>query len=137
MYSSVTRPRLAKSAAPSTANSSASHPTPAPSTMRPPENWSSVISMRASRTGLRYGMISTAVPILTRFVAPTSTPMVAIGSSSGSDSGAGKLPVWLYGYLEANETGNATWSASHTESKPTCSAKRARVRMASGVASRP
>ena len=64
-------------------------------TTRPPEKVSIVASMRPRRSGLRYGITSTDVPIITDSVAPASTAMVAISSSSGSMSGAGKAPVGL------------------------------------------
>ncbi len=48
--------------------------------MRPPDITSSVASILAVTTGLRYGTTSTLVPIFTREVRPTSTPIIAIGS---------------------------------------------------------
>jgi hypothetical protein len=79
-YSSVTLPRSVKGGAWSVSNSSFIQPTPAPRIRRPPDITSSVASILAVTTGLRYGTTSTLVPIFTREVSPTSTPIIASGS---------------------------------------------------------
>ncbi len=81
MYSSVTLPRdVYWSPMPSAANSSAIHPTPIPRMTRPCEIRSIVDSVLASTTGLRYGTISTLVPIRTRVVRAPIAAITANGS---------------------------------------------------------
>ena len=91
----VGRPAAARVVGPERLEFSLSQPTPAPSVTLPPENLSMVTSMRAVSSGLRYGMIRTAVPSRTRRVAPASTPRVASGSYSASETGVGNPPSGL------------------------------------------
>ena len=65
---------------PRASNSSRIHPTPMPSTTRPCEMRSIVASSLASTSGLRYGTISTLVPIWTRSVRPAIAAITVIGS---------------------------------------------------------
>ena len=60
-WSSVRLPRSAKGT-PMASNSSSSHPTPMPSSTRPPESWSRVATSLARMTGLRCGRIRIPVP---------------------------------------------------------------------------
>ncbi len=65
---------------PSAANSSRIQPTPMPRRTRPCEIRSIVASSLASTSGLRYGTISTLVPMLTRSVRPAIAAITVIGS---------------------------------------------------------
>ena len=65
---------------PSAANSSAIQPTPMPRITRPWEMRSIVASDFASTSGLRYGTMSTLVPIRTRDVRAPIAAITASGS---------------------------------------------------------
>ncbi len=101
--SSVMAPRSANGT-PRMADSAASQPAPIPRITRPPLSASSVETIFAVTTALRYGTMSTVVPSLTRLVAPAATARVTNGSKMASP----KLATLAFGAT--------TWSLTHTES---------------------
>ena len=68
---------------PAARNSSSIHPTPTPSTTRPPEKRSSVAAAAAVEKGWRSGSWYTSVPSSTRSVAVAATVSTIQGSSIG------------------------------------------------------
>jgi hypothetical protein len=86
MYSSRRLPRSSNGTL-SAANSSASQPAPTPSTMRPPERWSSVANSFAVITGLRCGTMRMPVANLMRVVC-AATQVSQISGSGRSNSSA-------------------------------------------------
>ena len=78
-----------------------------PTTSRPLETWSSVVSIFPVTTGLRRGNTSTLVPSLMRSVT------AAIAVSVVSESKMGK----------AGSTPSSMWSHTHSDSNPNSSAR--------------
>ncbi len=93
-WSSVRLPRSAKGT-PMASNSSSSHPTPMPSSTRPPESWSRVATSLARVTGLRCGRIRIPVPRRMVLVAAATKASQMSGSGIGESSGPGILPSAL------------------------------------------
>ena len=85
--SSAMRPRSANGT-PRAAYSSASQPTPTPSSKRPPLKWSRVLTSRAHSSGWRNGSRATAVPTRSVVVCSASAWHVRSGSNS-----AGRWPT--------------------------------------------
>lgn len=96
-YSSVRGPR-SSNGTPSVANSSASQPTPIPSSTRsPPAMSSRVARALAVTTGLRWGTMRMAVPSLMRLVAPATYAIQMSGSGMGKSSISPMRPEAEYG----------------------------------------
>jgi hypothetical protein len=78
-YSLAIAPRRSNGM-PSAAYSRSDPPTPAPSTKRPPLNWSMLAATRGVSSGLRYGRIATVVPSSMFLVCPANHASVVKGS---------------------------------------------------------
>ena len=127
------RPR-SWNATPSASYSSASQPTPTPSSKRPPLKWSSVATSRAQSSGCRSGTSATAEPTRSVVVCKASAWHVNNGSNSAGRSPTGSLGDSAepgsggYGYSESKWRKNTMCSGTHTEWKPSASAAWAKSR---------
>ncbi len=101
MYSSSRLPRSPNGTF-NAVNSSASQPAPTPSTMRPPDRWSSVANSFAVITGLRCGTIKMPVASLMRVVfAATHVSQISGSGRSNSSAPPAILPLGSYGYFDS------------------------------------
>ena len=62
------------------------------------------------------------LPSSIRSVHPATKNIVPIGSSHGMSGGGANEPSWVYGYFDVISRGQATWSLTQAEWKPSASA---------------
>ena len=117
----VTAPRSEKGGALSISNSSSIQPTPAPTMRRPFDRTSSVASILAVSSGLRYGTIMTLVTKRMRSVTPAKNARVVICSGHSPPPMLPPdriFPVKLYGYTDSTRLGWRMWSGATMQKKP-------------------
>src|SRR4051794_5904198 len=103
---SVPRAYRSSNGAERTSNSSRSQPMPAPSSVRPPLNASSVASCLPSNHGSRCGTTTTSEPTAIRDVCALIQVMLVIASQNAWLTSAGYLPPGSYGYGELYVSGH-------------------------------